>query len=82
MYIDCPISFRSISPALECGGKVLLLPIKTDAVVSWKIWSLSTWVEQLVHHPENEKLLSAPARELDGLERIETDVVIVGGGSS
>ncbi|KAH7096045.1 hypothetical protein FB567DRAFT_624218 [Paraphoma chrysanthemicola] len=82
MYIDCPISFRSISPALECGGKVMLLPIKTGSIVSWKIWSLSTWVEQLVHHPENEKLLSAPARNLDGLERIETDVVIIGGGSS
>ncbi|XXH04530.1 hypothetical protein Hte_010946 [Hypoxylon texense] len=59
MFIDCPISFRTTSPALDCVGKMILLPVKngaTGGVLSWKIWVLSTWVENIVQHPENETL--------------------------
>ncbi|KAI1409052.1 hypothetical protein F5Y13DRAFT_171064 [Hypoxylon sp. FL1857] len=85
MFIDCEISFRTISPALSCVGKMILLPVKSDAAgesVSWKIWVLSTWVENIVQHPEDEKLLSSPGRNLDVSDTIETDVFIVGAGSS
>ncbi|KAI2778207.1 hypothetical protein F4815DRAFT_494773 [Daldinia loculata] len=85
MFIDCGISFRTTSPALSCVGKMLLLPVKSNAAtdsVSWKIWALSTWVENIVGHPENEMGLSTPKRDLDGLDIIETDVLIVGAGSS
>ncbi|KAI0481998.1 hypothetical protein GGR56DRAFT_164706 [Xylariaceae sp. FL0804] len=83
MFIDCPIAFETTTPAQRCAGRLLLLPVRADdGVLSWKIWVLSTWVAQLVDHPEDESLLERPARTLDGLENIETDVVIVGAGSS
>jgi len=61
---------------------MLLLPVRSEGTVSWKIWVLSTWIEQLVQHPEDETLLFAPGRDLDGVERVETDVLIVGAGTS
>jgi hypothetical protein len=63
-------------------GKMVLLPVKSDGVVCWKIWVLSTWVENLTQHPEDETLLLAPGRKLDGVDVLETDVLIVGGGTS
>lgn len=59
-----------------------LLPVRHDGTVEWKIWALSTWVESLSAHPEDERLLRCPGRDLDGLEHIETDVFIIGGGNS
>ena len=67
----------------------MLLPNKdTETVerganhISWKIWVLSTWIDQLDLHPEDEILLRAPGRQLDAVETIETDVVIIGGGNA
>jgi len=82
MFIDCGICFLTGSPALECLGRILLLPAEIGGVVSWKIWVLSTWVKKIVHRSEDETLLRAPARSLKDLGIIETDVVIIGGGSS
>jgi hypothetical protein len=85
MFIDCGLTFRTKSPALDCMGKMVLLPVKADgndATVSWKIWVLCTWVEQLVQYPENESLLQKPGRNLDDVDDLETDALIVGGGSS
>jgi hypothetical protein len=85
MFIDCGISFRTSSPALSCTGRIILLPTKSrvgEAAESWKIWILSTWIENLIHHPEDEALLLSPGRKLDGIDKIETDVFIVGAGSS
>jgi len=82
MFLDCGISFGTRSPALNCTGKMLLLPVQSEGVVSWKMWVLSTWVEQLVQHPEDETLLLAPGRNLDGVEEVQTDVLIVGAGTS
>jgi hypothetical protein len=60
------------------------LPVKTDAeeAVAWKIWSLSTWVDNLVDQPEDEELLLSPSKKLDVAETINTDVFIIGAGSS
>lgn len=84
MFIDCGLAFRTSSPALSCAGKMVLLPVKSSPTghVAWKIWVLSTWVEHITQHPEDEKLLSSPARDLDARETIETDVLIVGAGTS
>ncbi|KAI0010778.1 hypothetical protein F4779DRAFT_576077 [Xylariaceae sp. FL0662B] len=85
MFIDCGISFRTSSPELNCMGKMVLLPVKSDTAggsVSWKIWVLSTWVDNIVQHPEDEKLLLSPSRNLDGIDIVETDVFIVGAGTS
>lgn len=61
----------------------MLLPLKGgDGALQWKIWVLSTRLESLDLQPEDETLLQAPARQLDGLERFETDVFIVGGGNA
>lgn len=83
MFIECGIEFRTVSPALNCTGKMILLPFKPAANgdLSWKIWVVSTWVESLVDQPEDESLLSSPERNLD-VDAIETDVIIVGAGTS
>ncbi len=66
---------------------MILLPAKTGdgqgkEALSWKIWILVTWVDNLDVQPEDESLLQSPARELDGLKAIETDVFIIGGGNA
>jgi len=61
---------------------MLLLPVKANGTVTWKIWVLSTWLENLDAHPENEALLVSPGRQLDGVEQFETDVFIIGGGNA
>lgn len=64
-------------------GKMVLLPMRTtEDKVSWKIWVFSTWVDQIAQHPEDEKLLPSAGRDLDDGDPIETDVVIVGAGTS
>ncbi|KAI0410274.1 hypothetical protein F5X98DRAFT_386666 [Xylaria grammica] len=81
MFIQCIISFQTRSPALGCEGRMLLLPVKIDgehSPVSWKIWFLTTWTEILLNYPEDESRLSAPSKQLDGLETLETDVFIIG----
>ena len=50
--------------------------------IVWKIWTLSTWIEQLDVQPENEGLLRAPGKQLDAVETIATDVLIIGGGNA
>ncbi|KAF2823555.1 FAD/NAD(P)-binding domain-containing protein [Ophiobolus disseminans] len=85
MFIDAGIKLRTTSPALDCSGKFVLLPTKSEEsgeAVGWKIWVLSTWVEELIDHPADEALLLAPSRKLDGSEVMETDVLIIGGGTS
>ncbi|KAK7733905.1 hypothetical protein SLS53_008055 [Cytospora paraplurivora] len=84
MFIDCSLSFRTSSPALSCLGKIVLLPLKNKEheAVSWKIWVLSTWVDHITQHPEDETLLSSAGRDLESSETIETDVFIAGAGSS
>jgi hypothetical protein len=61
------------------------LPIPSDqkdASVKWKIGVLSTWSESISSVPEDQRLLQAPGKPLDGNDSIETDVVIIGAGSS
>jgi len=85
MFIECEISFRTSAPPLDCMGKLVLLPVSSDnsmGDVSWKIWVLSTWVESISQHPEEKSLLHTPSRLLKGLDTIETDVIIIGAGSS
>lgn len=64
-----------------------LLPVKTQLEngaenLIWKLWILSTTLENLDLHPEDENLLKSPGRQFEGLETIETDVFIIGGGNA
>lgn len=61
---------------------MLLLPTNHDGTLSWKIWILCTWLESLDLQPEDESLLKAPARELQGSDPLETDIFIIGGGNA
>ena len=83
IFIECGLSFCTTSPRLSCAGKMVLLPIKTDKSLTWKIWVLSTWVDHIIQHPEDETLLlSAGRTDLVDSKLIETDVLIIGAGSS
>ncbi|PVH93133.1 FAD/NAD(P)-binding domain-containing protein [Periconia macrospinosa] len=82
MFIDCGVSFTTTSPALRCAGKMVLLPVNVAGAVVWKIWVLSTWVEDLIQYPENKKLLSLPAKDLSEGVVITTDVLVIGAGTS
>ncbi|KAL4907142.1 hypothetical protein BDW74DRAFT_148655 [Aspergillus multicolor] len=84
-YIDCPLLFRTASPAGLCRGKMLLLPVvEGDGMFSWKIWIFSTRLESLNVQPESEELLRAPKRPLDGPDSpdFKTDVLIIGAGNA
>lgn len=61
---------------------MMLLPVKENGIVSWKIWNLCTGLESLELQPEDESLLHAPGRSLDGQKTLETDVFIIGGGNA
>lgn len=50
-------------------------------VVEWKIWNLSTILDNLDIHPENEALLYGGRKILEK-PSLTTDVVIIGGGNS
>ncbi|KAL8337475.1 hypothetical protein RB598_006395 [Gaeumannomyces tritici] len=82
--LDCALAFRTESPAATCSGRALLLPVPSgeDAPVEWKIWILSTRLENLDVHPENEGLLRSPGMGLDDNGDFETDVLIVGAGNA
>lgn len=63
------------------------MPVKSQLengaeTLSWKPWILSTILENLDVHPEDEALLKSPSRQLEGLEKIETDVFIIGAGNA
>ncbi|KAL3481108.1 monooxygenase [Aspergillus californicus] len=82
-FIDCPIVFKTGSPSGLCRGKMLLLPVVADTnQIAWKIWILSTRLESLDVHPEDEGLLRTPGRPLDGSLDFETDVFIIGAGNA
>ncbi|KAK8106988.1 monooxygenase [Apiospora kogelbergensis] len=86
--IGFAFSFNTKAPEAKCSGRAMLLPSEevdperdTNHIV-WKIWTLSTWIEQLDLQQEDEILLRAPGRKLDAVEHIETEVVIIGGGNA
>ncbi|KAJ4226346.1 hypothetical protein NW759_004933 [Fusarium solani] len=82
-FIDASISFETKSPSAWCSGRILLLPVKkADNALEWKIWVLSTKLENLDLHLEDESLLELPGRKLDNLAQFETDVFIIGGGNA
>ncbi|CAI6340469.1 unnamed protein product [Periconia digitata] len=82
MFIECPISFQTKSPSLLCAGKIVLLPVKANDGITWKVWVLSTWVEELVDNPGDKNLLSLPGPNVTDGAVVETDVVIIGAGTS
>ncbi|KAG5795366.1 hypothetical protein H9Q69_005563 [Fusarium xylarioides] len=82
-FIDVALSFRTVSPAASCSARIVLLPVENDqGNLEWKIWILSTKLENLDVHPENESLLQSPGRNLSGMTEIDTDVFIIGGGNA
>ncbi|KAL4744237.1 hypothetical protein BDW72DRAFT_209155 [Aspergillus terricola var. indicus] len=82
-FIDCPLVFRTESPAGICRGKMLLLPLVEDkAGIIWKVWIMSTRLESLDLQAEDEQLLRAPVRSLQDSMDFETDVFIIGAGNA
>ncbi|KAK1658747.1 hypothetical protein BDP55DRAFT_564527 [Colletotrichum godetiae] len=85
-FIDCNFTFKTANPAARCHGKIILLPQKPrgeyGGSASWKIWVLSTRLEDFVFHPENLSLLRGSAKQLGIHEQLETEVIIIGGGNS
>ncbi|KLP12058.1 hypothetical protein CEK26_009144 [Fusarium fujikuroi] len=82
-FIDVALSFRTVSPAASCSARIVLLPVESDqGKLEWRIWILSTKLENLDVHPEDESLLQAPGRNLNGMADIDTDVFIIGGGNA
>jgi hypothetical protein len=61
---------------------ILVLPFTGGSSVQWKIWILSTYLEDLDLHPENEALLWKPGRDLKGVEIVDSDVLIIGAGNA
>lgn len=63
-----------------------LLPLKTrldngTETIDWKIWTLSTIIENLNIHPEDASLLYSPRKDLESCS-LTTDVIIIGGGNA
>jgi hypothetical protein len=81
-FIDCDISFQTTKPAVRCTGKVAMVPVMDRGRLAYKIWSLSTWIEDLEAHPENPALLQLPGSTPSGVEHFEMDVLILGGGNA
>ncbi|KAF5571498.1 K+ transport flavoprotein [Fusarium pseudoanthophilum] len=82
-FIDVALSFRTMSPAASCSARIVLLPVEgSEGSLEWKIWILSTKLENLDVHPEKGSLLQSPGRNLSGTTKIDTDVLIIGGGNA
>lgn len=82
-WIQGSFTFETASPKAKGEGSVQLLPERgADGQINWKIWTLTTWLEDYTEWPENPDLLTAPGRKLDDVEHIDTDVLIVGGGNA
>lgn len=82
-WISGSFTFDTTSPKGKAEGSLQLFPQReADGQVKWKIWTLTTWLEDYADWPENPDLLTAPGRKLDDLEHIDTDVLIVGGGNA
>lgn len=86
-WIEGLFTFETVSPAARCGGRIVLLPEAGpdggDGVVAWKIWTLATWIEDLVASPQDMDALRAPKRDLaaEG-DAFATSVLILGGGNA
>ncbi|KAI1413915.1 FAD/NAD(P)-binding domain-containing protein [Hypoxylon sp. FL1857] len=86
-YIDCRVTFRTSNPAATCSGRMILLPTKAkedsnNETTQWKIWILTTWIDNLDLQAENENFLLSPSRNLNGVKTFDTDVLIIGGGNA
>ncbi|RSL47015.1 hypothetical protein CEP51_015836 [Fusarium floridanum] len=82
-FIDVSLSFTATSPATKCSARFLLLPVRNEKnSLDWKIWIFNTKLDSLDLYPEDESLLQSPGRNLDGLDDINTDVFIIGGGNA
>ncbi|KAF6789973.1 flavin-containing monooxygenase [Colletotrichum sojae] len=63
-FIDSAIVFRTASPAATCSGRLVLLPATSEIgdgqpTLGWKVWILSTTLENLEDCPEDASLLTA-----------------------
>lgn len=65
----------------------MLLPVEVKSEfgkpqIDWKIWILSTKLENLDIQAEDESLLRAPGKDIGSSESLETEVFIIGGGNA
>ncbi|ROW04748.1 hypothetical protein VMCG_04719 [Cytospora schulzeri] len=82
-WIEAMITFKTLMPKAKCEGRITLFPeADENGEAIWKIWSLSTWLEDFEEYPEDQNKLKAPGRDVKDTEDIETDVFIVGGGNA
>lgn len=82
-FIDSDLTFRTNAPQATCSGRMLLLPLRNEnGGLNWKIWVLSTKLENLDLQPEDESLLLRPSEPINGSETLKRDVFIVGGGNA
>lgn len=82
-WVEGLFTFETTSPAAACGGRVMLFPEADEGgAVVWRIWVLSTWVDDLKGSPEDVGLLRAPGRMLQDEAVVETDVLLLGGGNA
>ncbi|KAI0473870.1 FAD/NAD(P)-binding domain-containing protein [Xylariaceae sp. FL0804] len=86
-FLVVTATFRTGSPAAVATGRFLLLPIQARSPdggkgLRWRIWILTTWLEELRPQAENEDRLQLPGRDLSSAEAFDTDVLIIGGGNA
>lgn len=84
-WVEGLFTFETESPGARCGGRVVLFPEAREdgGGVAWKVWVLSTWVDELKAFPEDVAGLKAPGRTFaEDEEVIETEVFIIGAGNA
>ncbi|KAF5022537.1 hypothetical protein F66182_5439 [Fusarium sp. NRRL 66182] len=81
-WISANLTFRTKTPSASCKGIVLIVPESQGGSVAWKIWSMSTWLVDFDTCPESQELLWSPSTALATDGKVNTDVLIIGGGNS
>lgn len=80
-WVTFQFTFKTKSPSTLCKGFVQSVPEVVDGSIVWKIWSLTTWMNDFESCPEDEKRLREPTIPLPTNGNINTDVLIIGGGN-
>src|SRR5688572_2276721 len=80
-WVTFQLTFKTKSPPTLCKGLVQSVPEVVGGSTVWKIWSLTTWMNDFEPCPEDEKRLRKPTIPLPANCNINTDVLIIGGGN-
>ncbi|CAN9225814.1 unnamed protein product [Alternaria alternata] len=80
-WVTFEFTFKTKSPLASCKGLVQSIPEVVGGSTVWKIWSLTTWMNDFELFQEDEKRLREPTKPLSTDGNINTDVLIIGGGN-